>query len=61
MDKQISKAIPLLVVIAWLRATAGLASPGILASSGFAGNWEIYLINPETGDAKNLTNTPGDD
>jgi hypothetical protein len=51
----------LVVVIVPLHATISLASPGILASSGKGGNWEIYLIDPATGDAKNLTNDPGDD
>lgn len=66
MSKLNSKIILLLVIaIALLYATFALASPGILASGPRDGtdfkNWEIFLIDPVTGDAKNLTNNPGDD
>lgn len=61
MDKLISKVIQLSVVAMAMHTTFALASPGILASRNIGANWEIFLIDPITGDAKNLTNNPRDD
>ena len=65
MDKRIPKVLQLLliaIIIAAIRnASPAFASPGILASSRKDGNWEIFRIDPITGDAKNLTNHLADD
>jgi TolB protein len=64
---RLSILLPAIVALALLPADQPSAAPVpeprnlLLVSSNHTGNWEVFLINPQTGEARNLTNHKASD